>query len=101
MVTLHPFPLSEYRQAKHCFIKNLLNYNFKLKQNTASDVIILQAIKAVTFPELPISLQGNAEHWFSGYLTTLLGRDIRDLANIERLSDIPTMLKVLVQEWVA
>lgn len=95
IVTLHPFSLSEYRQTKHCFIEKLFNCNFKLKQNIASNITIVQAIKAATFPEVSISLQDNAEHWFSGYLTTLIRRDIRDLANIEKLSDIPTMLKVL------
>lgn len=33
--------------------------------------------------------------WFEGYLTTILQRDIRDLANIEGLAELPRLLSLL------
>ncbi len=36
------------------------------------------------------------EAWFRSYLTTILERDIRDLANIERLDEMPRLLALLV-----
>jgi len=33
--------------------------------------------------------------WFSSYLTSILQRDVRDLANIERLADMPRLLGLL------
>jgi predicted AAA+ superfamily ATPase len=33
--------------------------------------------------------------WFSSYLTTILQRDVRDLSNIEGLTDIPRLLALL------
>lgn len=35
------------------------------------------------------------EAWFSSYITTLLQRDVRDLANIEGLTDLPRLLSIL------
>lgn len=33
--------------------------------------------------------------WFDSYLTTILGRDVRDLANIEGLTDLPRLLSLV------
>ncbi len=35
------------------------------------------------------------EAWFGSYVTTLLQRDVRDLANIEGLTDLPRLLSIL------
>lgn len=35
------------------------------------------------------------EAWFRSYVTTLLQRDVRDLANIEGLTDLPRLLSIL------
>lgn len=34
-------------------------------------------------------------HWFDGYITTILQRDVRALAEIEKLSAIPNLLRIL------
>ncbi len=39
--------------------------------------------------------------WFGSYLTTLIQRDIRDLAHIERLSAIPRLLSLLASRATA
>lgn len=33
--------------------------------------------------------------WFNSYITTLLQRDVRDLANVEGLTDLPRLLSIL------
>jgi len=38
---------------------------------------------------------GRRQDWFASYLTTILQRDIRDLANIEGLTDMPRLLSML------
>ena len=35
------------------------------------------------------------EDWLAAYLTAIVQRDLRDLANIERLTEIPTVLASL------
>jgi predicted AAA+ superfamily ATPase len=39
--------------------------------------------------------QRSRSRWFESYLTTLLQRDIRDLADIEKLADLPRLLRLL------
>jgi uncharacterized protein len=33
--------------------------------------------------------------WFGGYITTILERDVRDLSNVQNLSDLPRLLRLL------
>lgn len=48
------------------------------------------------YPEaLGRSNQRRRTAWFEGYLTTILQRDIRDLANIEGLAELPRLLSLL------
>jgi uncharacterized protein len=47
------------------------------------------------FPEALTRSDRRRERWFSSYLTTILQRDIRDLANIEGLSQMPRLLGLL------
>ena len=45
------------------------------------------------FPEP--ALHGRRDAWFRGYVTTLLERDVRDLARLERLTALPPLLDLL------
>jgi hypothetical protein len=48
------------------------------------------------FPEAHARKSENRRRtWFDSYVTTILERDVRDLANIERLSDIPRLLALV------
>ncbi len=39
--------------------------------------------------------ESRRQDWFGSYITTILQRDIRDLANIEGLTELPRLLKLL------
>lgn len=48
------------------------------------------------YPEaLPITSAGRRRAWFDAYLTTILQRDVRDLARIEGLTELPRLLSLL------
>jgi hypothetical protein len=48
------------------------------------------------YPEVLLrSAESRRSAWFSSYLTTILHRDVRDLANIEGLTALPRLLAVL------
>jgi predicted AAA+ superfamily ATPase len=47
------------------------------------------------FPEAVARAGARREAWFRSYLTSLLQRDVRDLANIEGLTDVPRLLSLL------
>ncbi len=57
---------------------------------------VIRRIVAGGYPE-PLSLASETrDDWFSSYLTTILQRDVRDLAQrIERLAELPRVLTVL------
>ncbi|MFZ4575225.1 MAG: ATP-binding protein [Phycisphaerales bacterium] len=48
------------------------------------------------YPE-PLSRKDDARRsaWYASYITTILQRDVRDLSNIEGLSDLPRLLSLL------
>lgn len=48
------------------------------------------------FPEaVGRELEPRRAAWFDSYVTTILQRDVRDLANIERLAELPLLLYLL------
>jgi len=57
---------------------------------------LLERLVKGGFPE-PLTRKDEARRsaWFSSYLTTILQRDVRDLANIEGLTDLPRLLALI------
>lgn len=103
LLSLHPLSLGELNNQKETFIQDLfennpsklLNLRFSKQLIGSKDQFIDHILKG-GFP----SIQSRASHqrrgaWFNSYITTLIERDIRELANIEGLSRIPNLLKFL------
>jgi predicted AAA+ superfamily ATPase len=57
---------------------------------------LIQRIVVGGFPE-PVQREQatRRQRWFASYITTILQKDIRDLANIDGLSSLPTLLGLL------
>jgi len=54
---------------------------------------LIQLILRGGFPEaVAIETANRRTAWFEAYLETILARDVRDLANIERLAELPRLL---------
>ena len=47
------------------------------------------------YPEALTRTESRREGWFSSYLTTILQRDVRDLANIEGITQMPRLMGLL------
>lgn len=57
---------------------------------------LLRRLLGGGYPEpLARSLPERRRAWFNSYLTTILQRDVRDIANIEGLTDLPRLLALL------
>lgn len=52
-------------------------------------------IRRATFPEISGAIPATAAIWLDGYIGTLLQRDIRQLADIEKMSALPDLVKLL------
>lgn len=62
----------------------------------AGGVALAERILRGGFPEaVSIGSSDRRAAWFDAYLTTILGRDVRDLANIERVTELPRLLALV------
>ena len=97
ILSLQPFSQSELENTAGSFIDATFasrQFSLSLKSGTQADVL-LRLVKG-GFPEArqrPAVDRRNA--WFGSYVTTILQRDIRDLANIEGLNSLPNLLSLL------
>lgn len=93
ILTLYPFTAAEATHNPAGGLDCILKMDFKgIKDRGLS---LVDAIKYATFPE--ISYLNNEERsiWFDGYITTILQRDVRQLADLEKISLLPHLLRVL------
>ena len=96
-LSLHPFSQSELEETEGSLIDAAFAprpFSFSRKSVTQADP--LQRILKGGFPEAqqrPALERRNA--WFGSYVTTILQRDVRDLANIEGLTTLPDLLSLL------
>ncbi len=92
VLTLYPLAGAEVLAGKGDFIERLFNKNFEADagKHKLSDVM-----RAATYPEISGADMHERTTWFDGYLTTILQRDVRALAEIEKLSTLPNLLRIL------
>ena len=92
ILTLYPLASAEVSGGKGDFIQRLFDRNFEAytKKYSLSDII-----RTATYPEISGADIHERTTWFDGYLTTILQRDVRALAEIEKLSTLPNLLRIL------
>jgi len=74
------------------FLDNLFACKFSAFQTT---VLLNEAIRAATFLEISGKKARERSEWFEGYLTTILQRDVRAIAELDKISLLPVMLRIL------
>lgn len=92
ILTLYPIASSEAQGGHGDFIERLFNENFEPDRTRQS---LCDVIRSSTFPEISGADHHNRTTWFDGYLTTILQRDVRALAEIDKLSTLPNLLRIL------
>lgn len=92
VLTLYPLSSSEISGGNNDFINCLFNQEFpSIKQDTP----FLEIMKKSTYPEAYDFDPPQRQDWFDSYITTLLQRDVRSLAQIEKLGVLPNLLRIL------
>ncbi len=97
IVTLHPLSRGEVSGRKENFIEGVFEASQKQRAFYGSEEKDLgETIATGGFPEA-VARKSSARRraWFSAYVTAILQRDVRDLANIEGLTDMPHLLSLL------
>lgn len=94
IVPLWPFAESEIERAEGDIFRRL--FDDRPMPEPAAPTVIEERLLRGGFPE-PVARSGFARRqaWFAAYAKTLVERDVRDLANIEGLSALPRLLRLV------
>jgi len=94
VLTLYPLSALEIAQGDGNFLKLLFSNGFKAGSR-GSDENLTTMIGRATFPEITDQDTAARRRWFESYITTILQRDVRQIADIEKLGVLPNLLRVL------
>ena len=95
LITLWPLSQGELHARQERFLDSVFTEKLSLLQD--SEAFDLKgAVLAGAYPEVIQRTEGKRrDAWFAAYITALLQRDVRDLANIDGLTDMPRLLSLL------
>lgn len=96
VATLWPLSQGEIESVVENFVDHLFSHPLALPPHTglARDELA-RRIVAGGYPEAVLRSPARRQAWFRSYVTTILQRTVRDIADIERLHEIPRVLSVL------
>ena len=90
ILTLHPFSASEIKGTGVNFLEKLWNDDLKPREYTRAKIV--DVVSASTFPEIAINRKKDRYLWFNDYITTILQRDVRTLADIKNPDNVYQLL---------
>lgn len=93
ILTLYPFTASEATYNISGGIDRLLTMNFRGMQDRG--LTLQNAIRWATYPEISKAEDEERKTWFDGYITSILQRDVKQIADLEKSALLPHMLQVL------
>jgi uncharacterized protein len=93
--TLWPFSQSEIAGVRGHMVESLLDGSQPPSAPAIDRGELIDRIARGGFPEAVARESERREEWLAAYLTSVVQRDLRDLANIERLSEVPAVLASL------
>ncbi|HXM56585.1 MAG TPA: ATP-binding protein [Candidatus Dormibacteraeota bacterium] len=95
-IELWPFSQGEMRGQRDDFVATLFTGSLAAYQSTLRKTDYVELAATGGFPEIVRrSSPARRRRWFDSYLQTFVQRDIRDIADLERLSDIPRLLRMI------
>lgn len=102
IVPLWPFSQGETEGAVEGFIDAAFGQAPPALGAATRGVALAVRVLRGGFPEaVSIRSAERRRAWFDAYLTTILGRDVRDLANIESLTELPRLLSLIAARPMA
>lgn len=92
--TLWPFSQGELGGRLETFVDRLFKEQLRKPELIDTFDIFEQAMRG-GYPEIQSRSQARQRDWFGSYVTTILQRDVRDMANIQGLTELPQLLRLL------
>lgn len=93
IMTLYPFTAAEATHNNAGGLERIMKMDFKGIDNRGLSLV--DAIKRATFPEISLFDNDERRTWFDGYITTILQRDVRQISELQKMSLLPHLLRVL------
>jgi predicted AAA+ superfamily ATPase len=90
ILTLYPFSASEIKGTGVNFIEKLWNTGLSPRKYHRANLV--STISNATFPEIALDRKKDRYLWFNNYITTLLQRDVRTLADIKNPDNVYQLL---------
>ncbi len=100
METIQLLPLAQAEIAGHTpsFLERLFDGRFKNVKQAIMGDDLLRLVLAGGFPEaVSRRTERRRQDWARSYLTSVLTRDLRDIADIEKLTELPKFVRLLAQ----
>lgn len=99
IVTLHPFSAGEISQLPEEFIDALFEGDTFATTQYEARATWMARVFAGGYPEVvQRSEPERRRSWFGSYLTTILQKDVREMANIEGLKQLPRLLALFANQ---
>lgn len=97
VLTLHPLSQGEIEGTRERFIDSLFSESLpKLGKAAGDRRDLVRRMVRGGYPEVITRTTADRRRaWFASYLTTILQRDVRDLASIEGLTSLPRLLALV------
>ncbi len=96
IVDLLPFAQSELEDRTVNFVDKVFDADFQPTFDSEDLKELVDRLVRGGFPEPSLrSSQSRRDAWFANYVRTMLERDVKDVANIEGLSHMPLLLRLL------
>lgn len=95
IIELWPFSQGEIKRHRERFIENLLLGEPLSHESSLDKRAYLELAVRGGFPEAVARSSDRRSRWFESYVKTLIQRDIRDLAHIDRLGELPRVLRLV------
>lgn len=94
--TLWPLSQGELTATPECFVDRVWQDARPVKAAPWDRLTVAEAMLRGGFPEAVTRSAGRRRRaWFEAYLTTLMQRDVRELAEIEGLTELPRLVALL------
>ena len=96
VIPLFPFSAGELAARRECFLRRLFDGSLGELKPVSKDENVPERLVQGGYPEAVQRADPERRSaWFASYLSTILQRDVRDLARIEGLYNLPNLLKLL------
>ena len=93
IMTLFPLTVAEATHNKAGGLERIMKMDFKGIEDRG--LTLTAAIKCATFPEISMLDQDKRSVWFDGYISAILQRDVKQIAELEKISILPHLLSIL------